>query len=202
MFVGSPEDYVALSTFVLEFKKCQKKICLNISIVNDDVLEMVESFTVSLGNTNPNNSIKIGDRFAHLANRISIDPSTAVIYIIDSDGMDCKYVTCCSRLKLFYFAEVNVGLEKTIFLVMEGVGTVEVCVVLYCPTYCSIAFKFAVNLSTIAGTAGMHLSKRFTAKRGSCFDQCVWLPQLHYMTIIQGFFWGICPPLKSFAPLK
>ena len=170
MFVGSPEDYVAVSTFILEFKKCQKKICLNISIVNDDVLEMVESFTVSLGNTNPNNSIKIGDRFAHLANRISIDPSTAVIYIIDSDGMDCKYVTCCSRLKLFYIAEVNVGLEKTLFPVIESVGTVEVCVVLYCPTYCSIAFKFAVNLSTIAGTAGMHLSKIL---RSSLFKVCI-----------------------------
>ena len=43
---------------------------------------------------------------------------------------------------------------------MEDVGTVEVCVVLYCPsekTNCSTAFKFGVNLSTMAGTAGMHL---------------------------------------------
>ena len=64
---------------------------MNLIIVNDDVLEMVESFTVSLGNPNPNNSIQTEDRFAHLTRRISINPETAVIHIIDNDGRDCTY---------------------------------------------------------------------------------------------------------------
>ena len=64
---------------------------MNLIIVNDDVLEMVESFTVSLGNPNPNNSIQTEDRFAHLTSRISINPETAVIHIIDNDGGDCTY---------------------------------------------------------------------------------------------------------------
>ena len=65
---------------------------MNLTIVNDDVLEMVESFTVSLGNPNPNNSIQTEDRFAHSTSRISIDPATAVIHITDNDGGDCTYV--------------------------------------------------------------------------------------------------------------
>ena len=82
----SSEDYVAVSNFTLVFDRCQMKSCVNLTIVNDDVLEMVESFTVSLGNSNPSNSIQTEDRFAHLASRISIDPETAEIHIIDSDG--------------------------------------------------------------------------------------------------------------------
>ena len=61
---------------------------MNLTIVNDDVLEMVVSFTVSLGNLNPNNSIQTEDRFAHLTSRISINPKTN---IIDNDGRDCTY---------------------------------------------------------------------------------------------------------------
>ena len=88
----SSEDYVAVSKFTLEFVRCQMKSCVNLTIVNDDVLEMVESFTLSLGNSNPSNSIQTEDRFAHLTSRISIDPATAVIHIIDNDGGDCTYV--------------------------------------------------------------------------------------------------------------
>ena len=88
----SSEDYVAVSNFTLMFDRCQRKTCLNLTIVNDDVLEMVESFTVSLGNTNPNNSIQTEDRFAHLTSRISINPETAIIHIIDIDGGNCTHV--------------------------------------------------------------------------------------------------------------
>ena len=87
----SSDDYVAVSTFTLVFDRCQRKSCVNLTIVNDDVLEMVESFTVSLGNPNPNNSIQTEDRFAHLTSRISINPETAVIHIIDNDGRDYTY---------------------------------------------------------------------------------------------------------------
>ena len=87
----SSEDYVAVSNFTLMFDRCQRKSCVNLTIVNDDVLEMVESFTVSLGNPNPNNSIQTEDRFTHLTSRISIDPPTAVIHITDIDGGDCTH---------------------------------------------------------------------------------------------------------------
>ena len=97
----SSEDYVAVSNFTLMFDKCQRKSCVNLTIVNDDVLEMVESFTVSLGNSNPSNSIQTEDRFAHLTSRISIDPATAVIHIIDNDGGNCTPVN--AKLLRFIF---------------------------------------------------------------------------------------------------
>ena len=81
-----------MSNSILMFDRCQKKSCVNLTIVNDDVLEMVESFTVSLGNPNPNISIQTEDRFAHLTSRISIDPATAVIRITGIDGGDCTHV--------------------------------------------------------------------------------------------------------------
>ena len=61
---------------------------MNLTIVNDDVLELVGSFTVFLGNAFLN-SVQTEDRFAHLTSRISIDPATAVIHITDNDGGYC-----------------------------------------------------------------------------------------------------------------
>ena len=92
MITGSNEDYIAVTTFPLVFDMCQKRSCVNLSIVNDNILEMVESFTVSLGNPNPTNTIQTEDRFAHLTSSISINPATAVIYIIDSDGENYTYI--------------------------------------------------------------------------------------------------------------
>ena len=157
----SSEDYVAVSNFTLMFDRCQMKSCVNLTIVNDDVLEMVESFTVSLGNLNPNNSIQTEDRFAHSTSRISIDPATAVIHIIDNDGGDCTPVNANYLGSYFCtFAEVTIGLEKTAFTVPEDVGTVEVCVNLSCSSEkpsCPVSFPFGVNLSTMDGTAGTHI---------------------------------------------
>ena len=50
-----------------------------------------------------------------------------------------------------------VGLERTFYEVMEEVGVVEVCVIVYQPDggiTCPIAIPFNVSLSTLDGTAG------------------------------------------------
>ena len=48
------------------------------------------------------------------------------------------------------------GLERTFYNVSEGVGVVELCVVVYEPDIiCPIEFPFNVRLSTADGTAGM-----------------------------------------------
>ena len=52
-----------------------------------------------------------------------------------------------------------VGLERTFYQIMEGVGVVEVCAIVYQPDggiTCPIAFPFDVSLSTFDGTAGNH----------------------------------------------
>ena len=50
-----------------------------------------------------------------------------------------------------------VGLEETLYRVMEGVGTVEVCAIFYQPpanVACPTPFPFDVSISTRNGTAG------------------------------------------------
>ena len=48
-----------------------------------------------------------------------------------------------------------VGLERTFDQVSEGVGVVEVCVIVDSPSVeCPIQFSFDVRLSTTNGTAG------------------------------------------------
>ena len=59
------------------------------------------------------------------------------------------------------FTDGVVGLERTFYRVMEDVGVVEVCAIVYRPdrgNTCPITFPFAVRLSTTDDTAGNLLS--------------------------------------------
>ena len=52
-----------------------------------------------------------------------------------------------------------VGLEETLYRVMERVGTVEVCAIFYQPpaiVACPAPFPFNVSISTRNGTAGTY----------------------------------------------
>ena len=58
---------------------------------------------------------------------------------------------------LYTNAVAVVGLERTFYDVLESVGVVEVCAIVYQPDggiTCPIAFPFNVSLSTRDGTAG------------------------------------------------
>ena len=78
------DDYVP-STLTLEFDRCQNESCVNLTIVNDNVLEMEESFHVSLESIQALNN-------ADEINRINITSAKVEINIIDDDGGDCTYV--------------------------------------------------------------------------------------------------------------
>ena len=67
-------DYVGLST-ILSFPKCGAKQCVNVTIVDDDVLENVESFHVTL------------ERTPGLDMRITLYPVDGVVEITDDDGL-------------------------------------------------------------------------------------------------------------------
>ena len=67
-------DYGAQSTLLM-FDECKRRSCVNISIEDDLVLEMEESFNVTLKRT-------IG-----LDSRIELSPMDGVIEIIENDGM-------------------------------------------------------------------------------------------------------------------
>ena len=67
-------DYIELST-ILSFPTCGTRQCVNVTIVDDDVLENVESFDVTL------------ERTPGLDMRITLDPVDGVIEIRDDDGL-------------------------------------------------------------------------------------------------------------------
>ena len=70
----SPSDFTALMLESVEFGECETRRCVNITIVDDLVLEMEESFIVVLNRT------------SQLDSRISLEPTTAEIVIVDDDG--------------------------------------------------------------------------------------------------------------------
>ena len=61
------------------FAACQTRSCVNVSIMDDDVLGDVESFNVTLENT------------TDLDSRIILDPVNGIIVIIDNDGRYSSY---------------------------------------------------------------------------------------------------------------
>ena len=70
----APMDYTPRSA-VFTFGECKRQSCVNISIVNDSIVEKDESFSVTLGSA-PN-----------MDNRIKLDSESTVVDIIDNDGM-------------------------------------------------------------------------------------------------------------------
>ena len=75
LFKVSPEDYVAVSTLLM-FDRCETRQCTNITIKKDEVKESIESFSVTLENSD-------------LDTRITLDPHIGKIEITGSNGVLC-----------------------------------------------------------------------------------------------------------------
>ena len=69
----SPEDYEALNLNVT-FSPCEKRRCVNVSIVDDYISEPEERFTTSLSTT------------PDLSHSILVHPTTGEVTITDDDG--------------------------------------------------------------------------------------------------------------------
>ena len=85
---GSPDDYLSVVFGVLAFNACQRRQCLNVSIVDDLVLENTERFSVLLTRT------------ADLDQRITLDPVNGVVDILDNDGSTVWVTTYIHTLAL------------------------------------------------------------------------------------------------------
>ena len=59
---------------ILMFRSCETRVCTNVNIVDDNVEELTERFSVKLSRT------------VDLNPRITLDPVVAEIEIIDDDG--------------------------------------------------------------------------------------------------------------------
>ena len=75
-------DYMAPST-ILMFDECDRelRLCGNVTIVDDDVVEQNESFSVTLKKT------------PDLDDRITLTRVNGMIHIIDNDGACCNATT-------------------------------------------------------------------------------------------------------------
>ena len=69
----TPMDYGELLDAPLVFPSCERKSCVDIPIVNDDVLENSELFNVALERNG-------------LDGRITLDPVDGLVEITDNDG--------------------------------------------------------------------------------------------------------------------
>ena len=73
-FLLANDDYIAISGLVLPFSSLQSRISISVTLLNDNLAEDVEDFTVSLQTAMPPPS------------RVEVDPATATISIEDRDG--------------------------------------------------------------------------------------------------------------------
>ena len=131
-----------VSVQLFSFAACQRKGCVVVTIIDDEILENIEMFNFTL------------ERTSELDASITLNPVDGVVQINDDDGTFnvCVYAMLC----YFMYTDAVVGLEKIFYMVAESVGYVEVCVIIYQPDIsCPISFPFNTRLSTIDDTAGM-----------------------------------------------
>jgi len=72
IFTEAPMDYGGIATLLM-FGSCKTRVCISVTIVNDNSVEGTEHFSASLGRTD------------NLDPRITIDPHFARVEIVD-DG--------------------------------------------------------------------------------------------------------------------
>ena len=82
----SPEDYVAVSNLVLEFDAATLSRQINISILNDDILENPEVFYGNLSTSD---------------GAVQLNPADATVNIMEAPGDDGKYIAY--KLRGFVF---------------------------------------------------------------------------------------------------
>ena len=78
LFTVSGADYYE-PVDPVRFPGCEKEHCTDIKITDDNVLEPLETFTISLM------------RSSSIGNEIRLEPDTMEIVIIDEDGMSIVY---------------------------------------------------------------------------------------------------------------
>ena len=71
----SPQDFTSLQSALLSFDECDRGMCVSITIVDDSIVEMTESFNVTL------------DRTASLDSRITLGLAEEVVEITENDGI-------------------------------------------------------------------------------------------------------------------
>ena len=142
------EDYLDTKT-MLEFEANDPKSCVDIPIVDDCVLEELESFKIEIDRKDiyPDHDKQ---------SRVKVDAGEGMVKITDEESKyphsHCSNTTitlidiCLPCIAIF------VRLEES-KMVSEGAGSVEVCAFIK-PDGCSSANGFYVSLWTLPNSAG------------------------------------------------
>ena len=78
---SAPGDYSS-GIFPVTFDSMTSTQCISITLVDDNLVEDTETFTVSLSSSDP--AVQLGT------------PSTAFVSILDTSGVQCSKFTYCS----------------------------------------------------------------------------------------------------------
>ena len=103
----------------VEFQECDERLCVPLFILDDDVVENLETVTVSVRSGTPRHD------------RISFNTHTTRIELMDNDGKCC---ISCKRLRkilcVFFSSDAIVRLNKSFIIANEEEGSIQVCAVL------------------------------------------------------------------------
>ena len=85
------EDYTSISNVTVNFSGDQNTVCIDIDIIDDEICELNERFTVNF-----TTSIEV-----------NIDVSTSTVTIIDNDCKSCPLRTCVCLLYCSFVSSQN-----------------------------------------------------------------------------------------------
>ena len=127
-----PKDYTSAETD-LTFTPESSRLCVNIPITNDTVVEGNETFTVTV--TSNDTTVQTGPN------------SNSTVTIIDNDGRQCRHIL---NVIHWCFTELTIGFDPSTYTVNETDMTVQVCASIQDG---SLQRDAVVTLSTSDGTA-------------------------------------------------
>ena len=128
----------------MRFIACAKMQCMQIDIINDNLIEDTEMFTITVSPPRQG-----------LTNDITISPSVATITIEDEDSTSLnRNLFRLSSAALFYSPVAIVTFDRTFYEVQETSGLLTVCLSVVSPAVsCPVTTPFSVDFFVVEGNA-------------------------------------------------
>ena len=150
------QDYTAAGplhvTFLSGVAMLNDIACANISILDDDSLEGLHSFTVNITGVEVESGLP--------AQLFIGSPAYATVYICDNEGTlnNCQTVLKNDSYSFFCFTDATVAFNTSEYTVSEDADTVHVCVVLNSIPGGGLECEIMATLEAVDGIkAGMYL---------------------------------------------
>ena len=149
------QDYTAAGPLQVTFLSGDAMLndiaCASISILDDDSLEGLHSFSVHITGVEVESGLP--------AQLFIGSPAYAIVYICDNEGtLNCQTVLKNDSYSFFCFTDATVAFNTSEYIVSEGAGTAHVCVVLNNIPGGGLECEIMATLEAVDGIkAGMYL---------------------------------------------